>query len=69
MKFGMNMLLWTTDCAEEHFPLFEKLKAMGYELTFEERTSGPINAILFDRAHGTMWGGSSNHGEDYGIAW
>jgi gamma-glutamyltranspeptidase/glutathione hydrolase len=45
------------------------LRAMGYTLEFEERTSGPINAILFDRAHGTMWGGSSNHGEDYGIAW
>ena len=27
------------------------------------------NAICFDRKHGTMWGGSSNHGEDYGIAW
>jgi gamma-glutamyltranspeptidase/glutathione hydrolase len=46
-----------------------ELRRMGYELTFEERTSGPINAIQFDRAHGTMWGGSSNHGEDYGIAW
>jgi gamma-glutamyltranspeptidase/glutathione hydrolase len=46
-----------------------ELRRMGYELTFEERTSGPINAIFFDRAHGTMWGGSSNHGEDYGIAW
>jgi gamma-glutamyltranspeptidase/glutathione hydrolase len=46
-----------------------ELRKMGYELTFEGRTSGPINAILFDRAHGTMWGGSSNHGEDYGIAW
>ncbi|HLL77418.1 MAG TPA: gamma-glutamyltransferase family protein [Pyrinomonadaceae bacterium] len=46
-----------------------ELRRMGYELTFEERTSGPINAILFDRAHGTMWGGSSNHGEDYGVAW
>ena len=46
-----------------------ELKKMGYELTFEERTSGPINAIFFDRAHNTMWGGSSNHGEDYGIAW
>ena len=45
------------------------LRRMGYEMTFEERTSGPINAILFDRAHGTMWGGSSNHGEDYGVAW
>jgi gamma-glutamyltranspeptidase/glutathione hydrolase len=46
-----------------------ELRRMGYELTYEERTSGPINAILFDRAHGTFWGGSSNHGEDYGIAW
>jgi gamma-glutamyltranspeptidase/glutathione hydrolase len=47
----------------------ETLKQMGYDMRFEERTSGPINAILFDRRHGTMWGGSSNHGEDYGIAW
>jgi len=46
-----------------------ELKKMGYELTFEERTSGPINAIMIDLKHGTMWGGSSNHGEDYGIAW
>ncbi|HEX8073032.1 MAG TPA: gamma-glutamyltransferase [Pyrinomonadaceae bacterium] len=46
-----------------------ELKRMGYDLTFEARTSGPINAIYFDQRHGTMWGGSSNHGEDYGIAW
>lgn len=46
-----------------------ELRAMGYEMTFGERTSGPINAIYFDRAHGTMWGGSSNHGDDYGIGW
>ena len=45
------------------------LKKMGYNLIFEERTSGPINAVFFDHKHGTMWGGSSNHGEDYGIAW
>ena len=47
----------------------DALVKMGYTLEFEARTSGPINAILFDRAHRTMWGGSSNHGEDYGIAW
>ncbi|HEX8501705.1 MAG TPA: gamma-glutamyltransferase [Pyrinomonadaceae bacterium] len=46
-----------------------ELRRMGYELTYEERTSGPITAIMLDRAHGTMWGGASNHGEDYGIAW
>jgi gamma-glutamyltranspeptidase/glutathione hydrolase len=47
----------------------DELKKMGYTLEFEERTSGPINAIFFDWKHGTFWGGSSNHGEDYGIAW
>ena len=47
----------------------EELAAMGYELDFRARTSGPINAIFFDWGHGTMWGGASNHGEDYGIAW
>ncbi|CAN5272668.1 gamma-glutamyltransferase [soil metagenome] len=46
-----------------------ELQRMGYTLEFQRLTSGPINAIYFDRAHGTMWGGSSNHGEDYGIAW
>jgi gamma-glutamyltranspeptidase/glutathione hydrolase len=46
-----------------------ELEAMGYALELEPITSGPINAIFFDRAHGTMWGGSSHHGEDYGIAW
>jgi gamma-glutamyltranspeptidase/glutathione hydrolase len=46
-----------------------ELRKMGYTLDFERLTSGPINAIWFDWKHGTMWGGSSNHGEDYGIAW
>jgi gamma-glutamyltranspeptidase/glutathione hydrolase len=30
---------------------------------------GPINAILLDWKHGSIWGGSSHHGEDYGIGW
>jgi gamma-glutamyltranspeptidase / glutathione hydrolase len=47
----------------------KELRKMGYDMIFEERTSGPINAIWFDRKNGTMWGGSSNHGEDYGICW
>ena len=47
----------------------DELRQMGYRLDFQDRTSGPINAIFFDWAHGTFWGGSSNHGEDYGIAW
>ena len=46
-----------------------ELRDMGYRLDFRRLTSGPINAIFFDWKHGTMWGGSSNYGEDYGIAW
>ena len=42
---------------------------MGYKLSFKDRTSGPINAIFFDTKNGSLWGGSSNHGEDYGIGW
>jgi gamma-glutamyltranspeptidase/glutathione hydrolase len=47
----------------------KELAGMGYILSFQERTSGPINAIGFDNAHGSFWGGSSNFGEDYGIGW
>jgi len=47
----------------------QELRAMGYSLSFRSRTSGPINAVFFDWEHGSMWGGSSHHGEDYGIAW
>jgi len=47
----------------------DKLQAMGYKLDYRKYTSGPLNAIFFDWIHGTFWGGSSNYGEDYGIAW
>lgn len=47
----------------------KELYKMGYTLSFDDRTSGPINAIYFDWTHGSFWGGSSNHGEDYGIGW
>ena len=46
-----------------------ELTKMGYKLEPAAKTSGPINAIYLDREHGTMWGGSSDHGEDYGIGW
>ena len=46
-----------------------ELRAMDYTLTFSSRTSGPITAIYFNREHGTMQGGASDHGEDYGVAW
>ncbi|WP_313513738.1 gamma-glutamyltransferase family protein [Sphingobacterium sp.] len=47
----------------------EALKTMGYSIQLGDRTSGPINAIFFDEKHGSLWGGSSNNGEDYGIGW
>jgi gamma-glutamyltranspeptidase/glutathione hydrolase len=47
----------------------DDLTDMGYDVETDPRTSGPINAIWFDREHGTMWGASSDFGEDYGIAW
>ncbi len=53
------MPLWVT----------RELIGRGYKPEFEARTSGPINAIMVDPENGTFWGGSSNHGEDYGIGW
>jgi len=46
-----------------------ELEELGYDVETRERTSGPVTAIWFDREHGTMWGGASDFGEDYGIAW
>jgi gamma-glutamyltranspeptidase/glutathione hydrolase len=56
---------------QEHTPpwVMSELRSMGYSLETSAVTSGPINAIFFDWAHGSFWGGSSHHGEDYGIAW
>ena len=47
----------------------ELLSSMRYDIRVSRYTSGPMNAIFFDWKHGTFWGGSSNSGEDYGIAW
>lgn len=46
-----------------------RLQSMGYSIEVARLTSGPINAIVVDQEHGTMTGGSSNFGDDYGIAW
>jgi D-psicose/D-tagatose/L-ribulose 3-epimerase len=31
MKFGMNLLLWSGDITEEHYPILDELKEMGYD--------------------------------------
>jgi gamma-glutamyltranspeptidase/glutathione hydrolase len=46
-----------------------ELQRMGYRLALTNKNSGPITAIYFDWAHGSFWGGVSDQGEDYGIAW
>ncbi len=55
----------------EDLPAFTRraLAKMGYRVESRERTSGPITAIIFDHENGTMWGGASDFGEDYGVAW
>jgi gamma-glutamyltranspeptidase/glutathione hydrolase len=46
-----------------------RLQSMGYLVELARLTSGPINAIVVDQEQGTFIGGSSNFGDDYGIAW
>ena len=31
MKYGMNLLLWSGEIVEKHYPILEKLKAFGYD--------------------------------------
>jgi len=47
----------------------KELAKRGYTIEFWNKTSGPMNAIWFDWKHGSFWGGSSDYGDDYGIAW
>ncbi len=47
----------------------DELRRMGYSIDTRPITSGPLNAIWFDAEHGSLWGGSSHHGEDYGLGW
>ena len=47
----------------------KKLEQMGYLPQYRSKTSGPINAIMFDQEQGTFMGGASDFGDDYGLAW
>ena len=55
----------------QHVPAWvqDELQRKGYAVEKSRLTSGPITAIFFDRQHGTVWGGASDCGEDYGIGW
>jgi len=48
MKFGMNMLLWTTHVTEEHFPILANLKEAGFdgvEIPVFEEDSAPYERL------------------------
>lgn len=48
MKYGMNMLLWTTEVNESHFGILESLKKMGYdgvELPIFEINAAKFSAV------------------------
>ena len=47
----------------------DDLGEMGYDVETVDRTYSPITAIWFDNEQGTMWGGASDYGDDYGVAW
>lgn len=47
----------------------DELTRMGYRVETVDRTYSPITAIYFDNKNGTMWGGASDYGDDYGVAW
>jgi gamma-glutamyltranspeptidase/glutathione hydrolase len=55
--------------ADTPFEYQVQLRSMGYSILLQPQTSGPITAIYFDQQHGTMVGGASDFGDDYGIAW
>lgn len=46
-----------------------QLERMGYTVEVVDRTYSPVTAIWLDQKHGTLWGGASEQGDDYGIAW
>ena len=55
--------------ADMPYDLMVRMEKMGYSVVTEGRTSGPINGIFIDQEHGTLMGGSSDYGDDYGVAW
>ena len=56
---------------EEHVTpdTIDRLGEMGYDIEVLDRVYNPMMGIWFDWANGTMQGGASDYGDDYGIAW
>jgi len=70
-SFGEHAMQPGRILLREDLPLTHKLRlsTMGYQVETEPLTSGPITGIYFDQQNGTMMGGASNYGDDYGLAW
>lgn len=47
MKYGMNLLLWNSVITEEHFPVIEQLKTMGFDGV--ELPLFDLNADMFNK--------------------
>lgn len=47
VKYGMNLLLWNSVITEEHFPIIERLKEMGYDGV--ELPMFDLNADMFKK--------------------
>ena len=47
MKYGMNLLLWNSVITEEHFPVIEQLKAIGFDAV--ELPMFDLNADTFSK--------------------
>ena len=70
MKYGMNMLLWTTDVTEEHYPLLEQIKGWGYDgvevpifdtdLSKYEKLSAKLDELELERTAVTISTGEAN---------
>jgi len=46
-----------------------RLRDAGYDVELRDRVYNPTMGIWFDWENGTMQGGSSDYGDDYGVAW
>ena len=70
MKYGMNLLLWTTNVEPSHDPIFEKLKECGYDgveipiFQMEEanfqRLAKKLDALKLDRTTVCCVGANAN---------
>ena len=70
MKYGMNMLLWTTDLDESHYALLEQLKGIGYDgvevpifdtdVAKFERLGAKLDEIGLERTAVTIATGEAN---------